>query len=165
MKQSHSCKSHYRIVALICTAFALVTGCRQSSPYISESAKEALSTFTLEPGFKIEVVASEPFVVDPVAMEIDENGRMYVVEMPGYPLDISGSGKVKLLTDTDGDGKMDKSTVFADGLLFPTGIMRWKKGVLVTDPPNIWYLEDTDLDGRADVRDTVLTGFAVSNPS
>ncbi len=89
--------------------------------------EKALGTFQLEPGFKIELVASEPLVADPVAMEIDENGRMYVVEMHGYPLDKSGTGKIKLLTDTNGDGRMDKSIVFADGLMLPTGIMRWKK--------------------------------------
>ncbi|QMU31660.1 c-type cytochrome [Adhaeribacter radiodurans] len=126
--------------------------------------EKALSTFELEPGFKIELVAAEPLVADPVAMEIDENGRMYVVEMHGYPLDKSGTGKIKLLTDTNGDGRMDKSTTFAEGLMLPTGIMRWKKGVLVTDPPNVLYLEDTDGDNQADVKKTMLTGFAVSNP-
>jgi putative membrane-bound dehydrogenase-like protein len=126
--------------------------------------EQALGTFELAPGFQIELVAHEPLVADPVAMEIDENGRFYVVEMHGYPLDKSGSGKIKLLSDTNGDGKMDKSTVFAEGLMLPTGIMRWKKGVLVTDAPHLLYLEDTDGDGTADRRDTLLTGFALSNP-
>jgi putative membrane-bound dehydrogenase-like protein len=125
---------------------------------------QALATFQLAEGFQIELVASEPLVADPVAMEIDENGRMYVVEMHGYPLDKSGTGKIKILTDADGDGKMDHSTVFAEGLMLPTGIMRWKQGVLVTDAPHVLYLADTDQDGRADVRDTLLTGFALSNP-
>lgn len=105
------------------------------------------------------MIASEPLVSDPVAMEIDEYGRMYVVEMHGYPLDKGGSGKIKLLSDEDGDGKMDKSVTFAEGLTLPTGILRWKKGVLVTDPPNVVYFEDTDGDGIADIRDTILTGF------
>jgi len=126
--------------------------------------EEALKTFELEPGFKIELVASEPLVADPTDMEIDEYGRMYVVEMHGYPLDQSGTGKVKLLTDEDGDGKMDKSTVFAEGLNLPNSLMRWKKGIIVTDAPNLLYFEDTDGDGRADKRDTLLTGFALSNP-
>lgn len=128
------------------------------------SPEEALRTFRVEQGFRIELVAAEPLVSDPVAMEIDENGRMYVVEMHGYPLDVSGSGRIMLLSDTDGDGRMDRSTPFADGLLLPTGIMRWKKGVLVTDPPEVLYLEDSDGDGRADIRRTVLTGFKLSNP-
>jgi len=126
--------------------------------------EDALATFELAPGFQIEMIASEPLISDPVAIEIDEFGRMYVVEMHGYPLDKSGSGKIRLLDDQDGDGKMDKTTIFAEGLVLPTGIMRWKKGVMVTDPPNVLYLEDTDGDGKADVRDTLLTGFAMSNP-
>jgi putative membrane-bound dehydrogenase-like protein len=97
-------------------------------------------------------------------MDFDEYGRIFVVEMPGYPLDTSGTGRVKLLEDTDGDGRPDSSTTFADKLVLPTGIIRWKKGVLVTDPPNVLYLEDTDGDNRADRREVILTGFAVTNP-
>ncbi|CAN5908495.1 hypothetical protein BH24BAC1_BH24BAC1_30150 [soil metagenome] len=141
-----------------------VWGCRQAAFTSDEAAQSLLSTFELEPGFEIELVAVEPLVADPVAMEIDEYGRMYVVEMHGYPLDKSGTGKVKLLFDTNGDGRMDQSTLFAEGLMLPTGIMRWKKGVLVTDAPHLLYLEDTDGDGQADLRDTLLTGFALSNP-
>ena len=125
---------------------------------------DALSTFELPPGFKIELVASEPLISDPVDMEIDEYGHMYVVEMHGYPLDKSGTGIIKLLSDTDGDGQMDKSTVFAGGLTLPNSIMRWKKGVLVTDAPDVFYLEDTTGDGRADKKEVMLTGFALSNP-
>lgn len=135
-----------------------IAGAREVPP------DQAIATFEIAEGFQIELVASEPLVADPVAMEIDELGRMYVVEMHGYPLDKSGTGKIKILTDTDGDGAMDKSAVFAEGLMLPTGILRWKKGVLVTDAPNVLYLEDSDGDGRADVRDTLLTGFALSNP-
>ncbi len=97
-------------------------------------------------------------------MMIDENGKMYVVEMHGYPLDESGTGKIKLLTDSNGDGQIDNSIVFSDGLTLPTGIMRWKNGVIVTDAPDVIYLEDTNDDGKADVRETILTGFALSNP-
>ncbi len=126
--------------------------------------ENAVSTFEIEPGFKIELIASEPLINDPVDMEIDEEGHFYVVEMPGYPLDKSGSGKIKILTDTNNDGRMDKSTVFAESLVLPNSIMRWKKGVIVTDAPNVLYLEDTDGDGKSDIRDTLLTGFALSNP-
>src|SRR5215217_6846616 len=126
--------------------------------------EKALATFQLPDNFQIELVASEPLLSDPVAMEIDEYGRMYVVEMHGYPLDKSGTGKVRLLADSDGDGQMDKTTVFAENLVLPTGIMRWKKGILVTDPPNVLYLEDKNGDGKADIKKTMLTGFAVSNP-
>jgi glucose/arabinose dehydrogenase len=150
---------------LVFSLLAMTTSCQKNAgTQSSQSAENALSTFEIEPGFKIELVAAEPLVADPVAMEIDENGNMYVVEMHGYPLDKSGTGKIKLLRDTNGDGRMDHSTTFAEGLMLPTGIMRWKKGVLVTDPPNVLYLEDTNGDGQADVKNIVLTGFAVSNP-
>ena len=127
-------------------------------------AEDAVSTFQLEPGFKIELIAAEPLIADPVAMEIDENGYMYVVENHGYPLDKTKSSKVKLLRDTDGDGRMDASTVFADTLLMPTGVMRWKKGIIVTDAPDVLYMEDTNADGKADIVKRMLAGFALSNP-
>lgn len=144
--------------------FMMLTGCQQkpTSPF-SKSAEEALSTFTIEPGFKIELVASEPLINDPVDMMVDEYGRMYVVEMPGVPFNKSGIGRVMLLADSNGDGKMDKSTVFADSLILPTGVMSWKNGVIVTDPPNVYYMEDTNGDGKADIRKTMLTGFDTSN--
>lgn len=127
-------------------------------------ASETLNLFQIADGFKIELVASEPLIADPVAMEIDEEGKMYVVEMHGYPLDKSGSGKVILLTDSNGNGIMDQRTVFAEGLRLPTGIMRWKKGVIITDAPDVLYLEDQDGDGKADISKVLLTGFALSNP-
>ena len=118
----------------------------------------------MPPGFRIELVAAEPDVVDPVAISFDESGRLFVVEMRDYPLDPAPKGRIKLLEDRDGDGRYEHSTVFAEGLHMPTGIMRWRKGVLVTCAPDILYLEDTNGDGRADVRRVVLTGFATTNP-
>jgi putative membrane-bound dehydrogenase-like protein len=164
-KKSLSFLSDHSFLVILCAFLGMaVVSCKnQSASPFSESAQAALSTFTIEPGFKIELVASEPLINDPVAMMIDEYGKMYVVEMPGMPLDKSGKGKVKLLTDTDGDGKMDKSTVFADSLILPTGVMSWKKGVIVTDPPNVYYMEDTNGDGKADIKKTMLTGFDTSN--
>ena len=102
--------------------------------------------------------------MSPVAMDVDEDGRLFVVEMPGYPLDTSASGRIRVLEDSDGDGRMDRSTLFADGLEFPTGVMRWRRGVIVTAAPDVLYLEDADGDGRADVRRVLLTGFARTNP-
>src|SRR5215212_7323347 len=128
------------------------------------SPADSMKTMQIERGFRMELVASEPDVQSPVAMDIDEDGRLFVVEMPGYPLDVSPSGKVKLLEDRDGDGRYEHVTVFADRLVLPTGVMRWKKGILVTAAPDVIYFEDTDGDGRADVRTIVLTGFARSNP-
>lgn len=145
----------------------LSCGQKQSGPISLASpvpAEHAVSTFQVQPGFKIDLIAAEPLIADPVAMEIDENGNMYVVENHGYPLDKERSSKVKMLRDTDGDGVMDRSTIFADTLMMPTGVMRWKKGILVTDAPDVLYMEDTDNDGRADIIKPILTGFALSNP-
>lgn len=149
---------------LILLALLPFHGCRntEATPF-SKSAIEALSTFEIAPGFKMELVASEPFIFDPVAMSIDELGRMYVVEMAGMPLNKSGIGKVVLLSDTSHDGKMDKRTIFADSLIMPSGVMRWKKGIIVTDPPNVYYMEDTNGDGKADIKTTMLAGFDTSN--
>lgn len=130
-------------------------------PYTPEQSRDMIR---LEPGFRVELVASEPDVQSPVAMDIDEDGRIFVVEMPGYPLDTSASGRVKLLEDTNGDGSVDRTSVYADNLVLPSGIMRWKRGVLVTSPPDLIYLEDVDGDGKADRREVVLTGFAKTNP-
>ena len=135
------------------------------SPAPPYSPQQALETFQIEDGFRIEIFATEPDIRDPVALEIDEFGRIYVLESPGYPLDIeTAGGKVKLLTDTDSDGLPDSAAVFADGLTMPTGILRWKQGILVTDPPNVLYLEDSDNDGAADISRVVLSGFAFTNP-
>lgn len=150
-----------RALPLALVLLAAAVPVRQGPPY---SPQDALKTFRLADGFRIEVFAAEPLIADPVAMDVDEYGRTYVVEMHGYPLDVAGSGRIILLDDTDADGLPDRSTVFADGLRLPTGVMRWKRGVLVTDSPEVWYLEDTDGDRRADVKRVVLTGFALSNP-
>ena len=139
----------------------LLWGCTSGPPYDPD---EVLNTIKVEDGFVVELFASEPLIQDPVAMAVDELGRMYVVEMPGYPLDTSGSGRVKQLRDTDGDGYPDEAILFAKGFTLPNGVMPWKQGILVTDPPDILYLEDTDGDGVADIREVILTGFALSNP-
>ena len=154
-----------KISNLLISCFLLIAlGCQKQTPAKERTLENALSTFELEDGFQIELIAGEPLVADPVDMEIDEYGRLYVVEMHGYPLDVSGSGKIKLLSDTNNDGIMDQSVLFADSLIMPTGIMRWKNGVIVTDTPHVYYLEDSDGDGRADKKEILLTGFALSNP-
>ncbi len=163
MKHKQTYRADFFYLFLILLVISIGCNNTPATPF-RKSAEMALSTFTVPEGFKIELIASEPLITDPVDMTIDENGRMYVVVMPGYPLDTKGSGKIMLLTDTNGDGKMDSSSVFAEGLVLPNGIMRWKKGILVTDSPNILYLEDTDGDNRADIKDTIITGFALTNP-
>ena len=125
----------------------------------------ALQTLDVVDGFQVELFAAEPLISDPVAMEVDEDGRLYVVEDPGYPENTDNyQGRVRLLEDTNGDGKPDRSTVFADEFRAPRGIMRWKGGLLVTDATDIVYLEDTSGDGRADERRIVMTGFGYGNP-
>lgn len=128
------------------------------------------SVGTVQPrsGFQIELVACEPLIEDPVAFDWGADGKLYVVEMRDYPLGMDNKGepggRVVVLDDTDGDGRYDTSTVFLDELLFPNGIMSWRKGVLVTSAPDIFYAEDTDGDGRADKREVLFTGFGEANP-
>ncbi|MGE5194688.1 MAG: PVC-type heme-binding CxxCH protein, partial [Deltaproteobacteria bacterium] len=125
---------------------------------------DALATFKTLPGFRLEQAAAEPLVHSPVALSFDENGRMYVVEMIDYSeQDKDFLGTVRLLEDTDQDGRFDKSTVFADKLSWPTAITCCDGGVFVGAAPDIFYLKDTDGDGKADVRKVVFTGFARSN--
>jgi putative membrane-bound dehydrogenase-like protein len=127
---------------------------------------EALKQFHLPEGFRIELAAAEPLVTDPISIDFGPDGRIWVVEMGNYPRNEGrdAGGRVKVLRDTDGDGVIDSSTLFADGLVFPTGALAHGKGVLVTCAPDILYLEDTDGDGRADVRKVVFTGFGQGNP-
>src|SRR5262249_45952607 len=105
-------------------------------------------TFALPPGFRIELVAAEPAVVDPVAFAFDEDGKLFVAEMRGYPnkgvgTGVITSGRIRLLEDRDGDGFYETSTVYAEGLRFPTGLMPWRGGLLVANAPELIYLEDT----------------------
>lgn len=130
--------------------------------------QQELATFKTLPGFKVELVASEPNVVDPVAMAFDERGRLFVCEMRGYPNGGVASGpetrgRVRCLTDKDGDGVYETSTVFADGLRFPTGVQPWKGGIIVANAPDIVYLEDADGDGKADKTTVLYTGFGLDN--
>jgi putative membrane-bound dehydrogenase-like protein len=128
---------------------------------------EALKTFQVLDGFRMDLVACEPQLASPVAAAYDEDGRLYVVEMRDYPTPLASGetprGRVRLLEDRDGDGVYETATVFADGLHWPTGIACWDGGVFVTAPPDIWYFKDTDGDGKADVRRKVYTGFVVYN--
>ena len=144
-------------------ALAIASCSRQEGP--PHSPGEALRTFEIHGDFAIELFASEPEVADPVAMAFGPSGQIWVVENSGYPLDSIGRrGRVKLLTDIDRDGLPDSSTVFADALTMPTGVMPWKHGVIVTDAPDVLFLADNDGDGRADERVRLLSGFALTNP-
>lgn len=128
------------------------------------AAQDALATIEVADGFRVEQVASEPLVVDPVAMAFDEWGRLYVVEMCDYSeQDRERLGRIRLLTDENGDGKFDKSSVFADELSWPTAIACYDGGVFVGAAPELLYLKDTSDDGVADERETVFSGFARDN--
>jgi len=122
---------------------------------------EAAATFTVRPGFRAELVAAEPLIASPVALAVDAQGRAYVVEMRDYSeRRPERLGRVKRLEDTDADGRYDRATVFLDGLPWPTAITCWDGGVFIGATPDLLYAKDTDGDGRADVRETVFTGFA-----
>ena len=124
--------------------------------------EQALRTLHVAEGYVVELVAAEPDVVDPVALAFDEAARLYVAEMRDYPLG-PPAGTIRRLEDTDGDGRMDRAVLFADGIAFPTGVLPWRGGLLVTCAYEILFLEDTDGDGRADARRTVLSGFGRGN--
>ena len=133
-------------------------------PKTPDASRRAIE---VAPHLQVELVAAEPLVMDPVGFDWGTDGRLWVVEMADYPLGLDDQGKpggrVRFLTDSDGDGKYDKSTVFLDGLNFPSGIMTWRKGVLITAAPEVFYAEDTDGDGRADHRETLYVGFGEGN--
>ncbi len=128
---------------------------------------EGLKTVHVPEGFVAELVAAEPLTLDPVAIDWDVAGRLWVVEMADYPngMDDNGKpgGRVRVLTDKDGDGRYDESKLFVDGLNFPAGVMPWKKGALIAAAPKIIYAEDTDGDGRADTQKTMYEGFFEGN--
>src|SRR5205085_1198401 len=121
----------------------------------------AVSTIQVRDGFRVELVASEPLIVSPVAMAFDENGRLFVVEMRDYSERRDERlGRIKLLEDTDGDGRFDKSTIFAENLPWPTALFYYTGGLFVGSTPDIWYFKDTNNDGVADEKKLVFTGFA-----
>ncbi|MBU6172476.1 MAG: c-type cytochrome, partial [Planctomycetes bacterium] len=138
--------------------------------------QDALKSFRVADGFELQLIASEPLVCDPVAIDFDERGRAYVAEMRDYPytdpkndLPFSESkndlplGRIRLLTDTDGDGVYDQSSIFAEDLSWPSGIAVSRGGVFVAATPDVWYLKDNDGDGKADERQKVMTGFRKYN--
>ncbi|HRH60483.1 MAG TPA: dehydrogenase, partial [Chitinophagaceae bacterium] len=153
-----------KLIALLLLAASIIACSEKQNADNGLLPQQTLQSIQLPAGFTVELVASEPMISDPVAMEVDERGDIYVVEMHGYPEDTAGSGKIKLLTDTSGDGMPDKAVVYADHLKLPTGVMKWKKGLLVVDVPDIIYFEDTNNDGKADVRTPMITGLALTNP-
>ena len=157
---------------LACTVFvgfmpAAEPAPRNQPPVPPLSPEESRQRVRLPPGYVAEIVAAEPLVLDPVAFDWDEHGRLWVVEMADYPngMDDKGApgGRVRILVDTDGDGRYDRATLFAEGLSFPTGILTWRDGCLITAAPEILFLRDEDGDGRAEKRAPLFTGFNTGN--
>ena len=164
-----------RILKLVCLLASILSVsalafCQQHDysdelPRISPTpADQALATFDVADGFEMQLIASEPLVANPVAMEWDASGALFVCEMRGYSENRDdGLSRIARLTDTNADGVYDSRTDFAEGLLWPTALFPYDGGLFVADAPDLWYFKDSDGDGRADVKQLVLTGFATSN--
>ncbi len=140
---------------------------RPPAPPVLSPAEE-MKTFKVAPGFKVELVASEPMIETPISLSWDDQGRMYVCEMRSYMHDVDGAGeteaisRITRLEDTNGDGKMDKATVFADKLVMARGVMAMGDGALVAEPPNLTYYRDTNGDGVADKKEIVAKNFGTA---
>ena len=117
---------------------------------------DAVKTIQLAEGFHVDLAAAEPMVEDPIALSFDEDGRLYVLEMRSYMLDIDGTGerdpigRISLLVDTDGDGRFDRSTIFVDQLVLPRAVAAVKSGLLYVADYKLYFARDSDGDGRAD---------------
>jgi putative membrane-bound dehydrogenase-like protein len=165
--------------ALAIAMAAVLPSARGQTPFPETpptAAEDSAKRIRLLHGFRMELIAAEPLVTDPVDICYDENGRAYVAEMSDYPYTDKAAhkpgqenpadeaiGKIRLLVDSDDDGVFDQSTIFADGLSWPTGVVCWNGGVYVTATPDIWYFKDHDGDGVADERRKVYTGFRKLN--
>jgi putative membrane-bound dehydrogenase-like protein len=132
-----------------------------------KSPADALKSIITRPELVVELVAAEPLIADPVAFDWAADGSLWVVEMGDYPRGVDGKGKpggkVRHLTDTDGDGKYDQSDLFLENIPFPTGIKVWRDGVIVSTAPDVFLAKDSDMDGKCDKRVTLFTGFVEGN--
>ncbi len=135
------------------------------------SPEEELKTFKLPAGFHMELVAAEPMVEEPIALTFDPNGRIYVVELRAYMPDMAGTGeldpigRIVRLESSRGDGQYDKSTIFLDNLMIPRAVGLAGDGVIVAEPPNVWFCRDTDGDGVCDKKESVFTDFGSKSPN
>ncbi|HEY7119558.1 MAG TPA: PVC-type heme-binding CxxCH protein [Tepidisphaeraceae bacterium] len=138
---------------------------RPSDPRLPQ---ESMKSIHLPKDLAIELVAAEPLVVDPVAIDFGPDGKLWVVEMADYPYGMDGHGKpggrIKYLESTKNDGHYDKATLFLDNVRMPNGILAWRDGVIVTAAPDVFFARDADGDGKADQQDVLYTGFKPGNP-
>jgi putative membrane-bound dehydrogenase-like protein len=158
--------------ASACAGICFALPCRAIEPNPQQSSvalspQDSLKQIVVDPGLKVELVASEPNIMSPVAVRFDEDGRMWVVQMCDYPTGPTKKfpqrSRISILTDKDGDGFFETATVFADGLAFATGVQPWKGGAFVTMAGQVAYMKDTNGDGKADVVETWYTGFMQGN--
>lgn len=128
---------------------------------------DSMKHMHLPEGFRVELFAAEPDIVKPIAMTFDARGRLWIIESTDYPNNVlpngQGHDRIKICEDTDGDGRADKFTIFADRLNIPTSLHPFGDGVLVAAAPDILFLRDTDGDDRADAREVLYTGFGRSD--
>lgn len=131
------------------------------------SARESVSQLRTKPGLTIELVAAEPLVTSPVAIDWGADGKLWVCEMVDYPTGLDENwlpgGRVRFLEDADHDGAFERSTIFLDQLPFPTGVTAWGRGVLICAAPDVLYAQDTNGDGKADQVEKLFSGFATGN--
>ncbi len=168
---SETCRSGDRrsvgavwLIALLLKLFSSTTFAAAPDP--NDPAVE-LASFKVADGFEVNLFASEiNGVPKPIQIRFDSRGRMFVATSTVYPQLKPGQkpdDKVVILEDTDGDGRADKSTVFADGLLIPTGIELFNGGLFVGNATELLHFQDKDLDGKADQRQVVLRGFGTGD--
>ena len=135
----------------------------QKAPVLT--AEQELKTMVLPPGYHAQLVAKEPLVIDPIWIQFDPDGRLWVLEMPGFASEANAMNSrepindLAVLEDTNNDGVMDKRTVFADKLVLPRAFKVLANGVLVGEPPHLWFMKDTDGDLKADTREHVSNAF------
>ncbi len=138
---------------------------RDPAPKVQESLtpEQSMSLMQVPVGFELKLFAAEPDVVNPIYMNWDERGRLWVIETVDYPNELKdddiGDDRIKILEDTNGDGKADKFTIFADKLNIPTSFTFINGGIMVSCAPSFIFLKDTNGDDKADVRQDLLKGW------